>query len=136
MFVGFAAMLCAHEWPKGVEYPATISYRPELWSQNISKLLELYEEYETRCFNDSTKQCFNYYSNFHLTGSALDSLVFENYKTPCTKYDYDLGISMNYRGTHEEWIHVQPSFIGFMQYLKEYGARYELRSEVFHEEVF
>jgi len=85
----------------------------------ILELIELYEEYETECFNDSTEQCFNYYRTYHLFGSALDSLEFENYKTPCGNFDYDLGIDASYRGTHEEWVHVQPSFIGFMQYLKK-----------------
>jgi len=87
--------------------------------------VKLYEEYETHCFNDSTKQCFNYYTNYYLAGSALDSLaVGENYKTLCSESDFDLGINMNYAGTHEEWIHVQPKFIGFMQYLKELRPPY------------
>ena len=81
--------------------------------------VKLYEEYETECFNDSTEQCFNHYRDFHLIGSALDSLVFEDRKTPCGKYDYDLGSDDGWMGTHKEWVHVQPSFIGFMRYLKK-----------------
>ena len=88
------------------------------FNPTIVELIELYEEYETFCFNDSTKQCFNYYRNYHFRGAFFDSLVFEDRKTPCSKYDYDLGIEMDYLGTHEEWVHVQPSFIGFMQYFK------------------
>jgi len=78
--------------------------------------VQLYEQYETQCFNDSTKQCFNYYGTFYFRGDLMPS---GKYKTPCTKSDMDLGIDMNYTGTGEEWVHIQPSFIGFMQYLKE-----------------
>lgn len=91
------------------------------FNPNLVEFLELFEEYETQCFNDSTKQCFNYYqTTYYLPGSALYSLgVGEDYKVPCSKHDYDLGIDMNYKGTHKEWVHVQPSFIGFIKFLKE-----------------
>ena len=75
------------------------------------RLVELYQEYETQCWNDSMKQCFNYYRNYYVFS---DSLEHENYKTPCSKHDYDLGIDGNYTGTHEEWVHVKPSFVGFI----------------------
>ena len=81
---------------------------------SIVELIELYEEYETQCFNDSTELCFNYYFRiYHLIGDSL------SYKIPCTKNDMDLEIDVSYTGTGEEWVHVQPSFIGFMQYLKK-----------------
>jgi len=91
-----------------------------LLNPSLVNFLELYEEYETQCFNDSTEQCFNYYKDYYLFGSALDSLgVGEKYKTPCSKNNFDLGISINYLGTGKEWVHVQPSFLGFIKYLKD-----------------
>lgn len=73
-------------------------------------LLGLYEEYEKECWNDSTEQCFNYYE----FGGGL----YADFKTPCSEYDYDLGINAGYKGTHKEWIHREPTFQDFMAYLK------------------
>ena len=95
------------EW---IQSDATI----DMLTYYLNTLIELYEEYETQCFNDSTELCFNYYFRiYHLIGDSL------SYKIPCTKNDMDLEIDVSYTGTGEEWVHVQPSFIGFMQYLKK-----------------
>jgi hypothetical protein len=69
----------------------------------------LFYSYKKDCYNDSTKQCVNVY--------LIES---GEYYTPCSKHDFDLGFNSNYKETKEIWTHKQPSFEGFMEYIKTF----------------
>jgi len=85
-----------------------VDYQSTFINPKILEFIKFYEKYETECFNDSTKQCFNYFTYLNLI----------YYKTPCSKGDIDLRSGV-FIETGEEWVHVQPSFIGFMQWMKK-----------------
>lgn len=76
-------------------------------------LLSLWQSYKKECYADSTKECFNLYR-----GMGSDTLY-----SHCSKYDFDLGANSNFIGQKEIWIHREPTFDGFMQYLDKQVKR-------------
>lgn len=68
---------------------ATVEWIDPPYSVAIEEFLELYEGYETECWNDST---FTYYGEFSVVG---DSVVTNT------------------------WVHSDPTFRGFIQYLRK-----------------
>ncbi len=64
-------------------------------------------EYQEACYNDSSLQCFNIY----MYGKGITYV-------PCAESDMDLGFNPAFRGTTELWIHSQPTFEGFIEFIK------------------
>ncbi len=73
----------------------------------IQTEINLWDSYQKECYADSTKECFNVY--------AYED---KEYFTRCSKRDFDLGFNRAYKGTRDIWVHKQPTFNDFMNYLK------------------
>ena len=86
-----------------------ILYSDQIWID----LIELYEIYETECFNDSTLIISGGGPKVYTPKPTLDSLgrkVLDMTEIISVPAVYII---------RKKWVHLQPSFIGFMQYLKE-----------------
>ena len=75
------------------------------------KLVELLTDYEQECYADSSLECFLKYKSY-FSNKVL--------YTPCTNINmFDPGFDPNYIGKVEIWTHREPTFKGFIKYLKE-----------------
>ena len=70
-------------------------------------IVKLYDAYAKECYADSTTQTYNIYiRNGH-----------KYYALPSSE-DVDLGIDVDYRGQEQVWEHKQPTFSGFIEFLR------------------
>ena len=73
------------------------------------KLLKVLEQYEQECYADSTLECFLVYVYDQDTAYQR-----------CSKFNMiDPGINPNYQGSRKIWAHREPTFNGFIKFLKE-----------------
>ena len=82
-----------------------------LWYQQFRPLLDAYKFYEAECWADSTKQTFHVYSSGR---NEYTSLCPREYGETCI----DPGISPRFRGHRTIYTHREPTFTGFMEFLK------------------
>ncbi len=74
--------------------------------------LLLYDQYDKECYADSSLDCFQEY--WLIQSDNYE----ETYRVPCSSLDFDLGINSNYKGQVEMWTHREPTFKGFIKYLR------------------
>ncbi|MFA5772920.1 MAG: hypothetical protein WC974_09345 [Thermoplasmata archaeon] len=71
-------------------------------------LINLLTNYQDECYADSTEECFNVY--------VYDGKeAFQH----CSNHDIDLGFNPAYKETRNIWTHKEPTFIGFIEWLKK-----------------
>ena len=91
----------------------TVVYRPNMFGEGISELLELYKIYETRCWDDSTLIITAGSSTNYRPPISVDSLGRKFIDmTEIITMNADYQIKRN-------WIHKEPTFKGFVAWLRE-----------------
>jgi len=94
-------------------FKTIVVYREPPFSEYILELIELYQEYEKMCWNDSTLIISGGSSTNYSVPTLIDSLgrkVIDLTEIVTMNADYVI---------KREWIHKEPSFSDFVSWLKE-----------------